>query len=104
MPYMPLFGLDSTLNSGTLGPLKSVIATIMGQQLNKVIKRRRRKKYLERKKALAKAGISHKSRSARAEAKSAKKPAVKKPAAKKAPAKPKAEAAATAEVVTNAQE
>lgn len=67
----------------------------MGQQLNKVIKRRRRKKYLERKKALAKAGVSRKARSAKAD-KGVKKAPAKKPAAKKAPAKPKAEVAAEA--------
>lgn len=65
----------------------------MGQQLNKVIKRRRRKNYLDRKKALAKAGVSRKARSAKADAKGAKKAPAKKAAAKKAPAKPKVEAA-----------
>jgi hypothetical protein len=30
----------------------------MGQQLNKIVKRIRRKKYLERKKALVKAGVT----------------------------------------------
>lgn len=71
----------------------------MGQQLNKIVKRRRRKLYLARKKALAKVGVSRKARAAAksAEVKTAKKTPAKKPAAKKAAAKPKA---AEAEVVT----
>ena len=48
-------------------------------------------------KALAKAGISRKARSAKSEAKGAKKTATKKPAAKKAAPKPKAEAAPAVE-------
>ena len=67
----------------------------MGQQLNKIIKRRRRKAYLVRKKALAKQGIVRKaSRSKTVEAgadKAVKKTAVKKstktPSAKKPAAK-----------------
>jgi len=71
----------------------------MGQQLNKIVKRTRRKKYLERKKALAKAGVSRKARAAKAEPKTDKKTAVKKPVAKKTAAKPKAaEVAAEATV------
>jgi hypothetical protein len=58
----------------------------MGQQSNKVIKRKRRKNYLVRKKALDKAGAVRKS-TVKAEPKAAKKAAVKKPAAKKAAAK-----------------
>lgn len=78
----------------------------MGQQLNKVIKRRRRKAYLARKKARTKAGIANNSSgrvkrlaaTAAAEGvKVAKKVAAKKaPAAKKA-AKPKKEDAAAVE-------
>lgn len=73
----------------------------MGQQLNKIIKRRRRKAYLERKKALAKAGVVRKSSRTKAapgtEEKKAKKTASKKsvkaPVAKKAEAtEPQAEA------------
>jgi hypothetical protein len=52
----------------------------MGQQLNKIVKRRRRKNYLARKKALAKAGVSRKARLAKA-------PVKKATVAKKAPAK-----------------
>jgi hypothetical protein len=58
----------------------------MGQQLNKIVKRRRRKLYLARKEALAKAGVSRNARTAKSEAKPAKKAAAKKPAAKKAAA------------------
>ena len=60
----------------------------MGQQLNKVIKRRRRKLYLARKKALAKAGVSRKARAVKSEAKTAKKAPAKKAAVKKATTKP----------------
>lgn len=70
----------------------------MGQQLNKVVKRRRRKNYLARKKALAKAGQGRKP-AARGAAKAAKKPAKKAAAPKKAPvkaAKPEADVAAPA--------
>jgi hypothetical protein len=75
----------------------------MGQQLNKIIKRRRRKLYLARKKALAKSGQSlRKTPAAKPTAKpAAKKPAAKKPAAKKvAKASPAAE---TPEAVVEAQ-
>lgn len=67
---------------------------IMGQQHSKIIKRRRRKAYLERKKALAKSGVVRKSSRVKAEAGSDEKKAAKKPAAKKstkAPAVKKAE-------------
>jgi len=76
----------------------------MGQQLNKIVKRTRRKKYLERKKALVKAGVSRKARAAKAEPKGVKKADAKKPAAKKAaPSKPKAaEVAAEVAVETTA--
>jgi hypothetical protein len=57
----------------------------MGQQYNKKIKRRRRKAYVARKKALVKAGIRRKVR-ATAKADVAKKKA---PAKKAAPKKPK---------------
>ena len=50
----------------------------MGQQLNKIVKRRRRKLYLARKKALAKSGQARKAPAAKAAAK----PAAKKTAAK----------------------
>ena len=53
----------------------------MGQQLQKIVKRRRRKKYLDRKKALAKAGVTRKARAAKVEK------TVKKAPTKKAPAK-----------------
>lgn len=75
----------------------------MGQQLNKIVKRRRRKKYLARKNALVKAGVSRKSRlAAKAEKPAAKKAAVKKPAAKKA-AKPKTDAAPEASAAAAAE-
>lgn len=61
----------------------------MGQQLNKIIKRRRRKAYIARKKALVKAGVSRKARAAKSEPKAAKKAPAKKAATKKA-AKPAA--------------
>jgi hypothetical protein len=70
---------------------------IMGQQLNKIIKRRRRKAYLERKKTLAKSGVVRKSSRVKAEAGSEEKKAVKKPSAKKStkvPAVKKVEAKA----------
>lgn len=57
----------------------------MGQQLNKIVKRRRRKAYIARKKALAKAGGTRKVAGKDAKAKKA----VKKPSTKKA-AKPAA--------------
>ncbi|MEZ0390234.1 MAG: hypothetical protein ACAI34_24355 [Verrucomicrobium sp.] len=69
----------------------------MGQQLNKIVKRRRRKAYLERKKALAKSGVVRKSsRVKAAEGASDEKKAVKKSAKKstKAPAVKKVEAKA----------
>lgn len=80
----------------------------MGQQLNKTIKRRRRKLYQARKKALAKSGLSRKS-SVRGEPKAAKKTAKKPAAPKKAPAaakaaKPEAAAAPAAEVTAPAAE
>lgn len=56
----------------------------MGQQLNKIIKRRRRKAYIARKKALVKAGVSRKARAAKSEPKAAKKAPAKKAATKKA--------------------
>lgn len=63
----------------------------MGQQLNKIIKRRRRKAYLARKKALAKSGAARSASRTSTKKPAAKKAAPKKPAAKKA--KPAAEAA-----------
>jgi hypothetical protein len=64
----------------------------MGQQSNKVIKRKRRQDYLKRKKDQTKlGGIAKKKsspkKSADEQAPAAKKPAAKKAAAKKAPAK-----------------
>ncbi len=57
----------------------------MGQQHNKIIKRRRRKNYVARKKALAKSGALRKSsRRSDASKSAAKKAVVKKPAVKKA--------------------
>ena len=56
----------------------------MGQQLNKTIKRRRRKAYIARKKALIKAGVSRKARAAKSEPKAVKKAPAKKTATKKA--------------------
>ena len=91
-----VFGLDSGAFSGTLGALNPKSNTepiIMGQQLKKVAKRRRRQSYLTRKKALAKAGVSRKARAAARSESKAKKPAAKKTAAKKS-AKPKAVEAA----------
>ena len=74
----------------------------MGQQLNKVIKRRRRAAYLKRKKELAKQGITRKAaRISKPDAEAAKKPAAKKPAVKKAAKKaaaPKPEEGAAPEV------
>ena len=68
----------------------------MGQQHNKIIKRRRRKNYVARKKALAKSGALRKS-SRRSDApKSAAKKAVKKPAVKKVKAPKKVEELAEA--------
>ena len=73
-------------------------AATMGQQLNKIVKRRRRKLYIARKKALAKAGVTRKPAAAKGAGKAAKKPAAKKPAVKKAKpaAKPAAETTAPA--------
>lgn len=70
----------------------------MGQQSNKVIKRRRRKAYLERRKARIKAGIVL-GKPGKGKSKSEAKPAAKKPAVKKAakPAVKKATAAVEAE-------
>ncbi len=72
----------------------------MGQQLKTVVKRRRRKAYLQRKKALAKTGAVRRS-SGRVKAagaaegvKAAKKAAAKKPAAKKVAKVKKADEAA----------
>lgn len=64
----------------------------MGQQHNKVIKRRRRKAYIQRKKELAKAGIATRVKGGKSSGalKAAVKKTVKKPAAKKV-AKPKKE-------------
>lgn len=77
----------------------------MGQQLNKIVKRRRRKNYLDRKKALAKAGVSRKARVVKSEAKAVKKAPAKKAAAKKAAPKAKAvEAAAETAPETTVQE
>ncbi len=55
----------------------------MGQQLNKIVKRRRRKLYLDRKKALAKTGVARKARVVKSATKVAKKAPAKKAAAKK---------------------
>ena len=72
----------------------------MGQQLKAVVKRTRRKNYLARKKALAKAGVSRRSSGRTkvageaATPKAVKKPAAKKPAAKKAAKAKPAEGAA----------
>jgi hypothetical protein len=68
----------------------------MGQQLNKIIKRTRRKAYLERKKALAKAGVVRKSSRVKAEGAGDEKKAVKKSAKKstKVPSAKKVEAKA----------
>lgn len=68
----------------------------MGQQSNKIIKRRRRKAYLDRKKELAKSGLARKV--GRAKTAAADKPAAKK-VAKKAPAKKVAKPAAVEEQV-----
>jgi hypothetical protein len=63
----------------------------MGQQSNKIIKRRRRAAYLKRKNELSKQGISRKvSRPAKAATDADKKAAVKKPAVKKAAKAPAA--------------
>lgn len=64
----------------------------MGQQHNKVIKRRRLKAYIQRKKDQAKAGISTRGKGSKASStlKAAAKKVAKKPAVKKA-AKPKKE-------------
>lgn len=81
--------LARSRNGGTLAalhPNPSLNHSIMGQQLNKIVKRRRRKKYLERKKALAKAGVTRKARAAKVE-KVVKKAPAKKSAAKKSAAK-----------------
>jgi hypothetical protein len=69
----------------------------MGQQSNKVIKRRRRKAYLERRKARVKAGVVL-GKPGKDKPKGEGKPAAKKPSAKKAakPAAKKASAAAPA--------
>jgi hypothetical protein len=70
---------------------------LMGQQYNKVIKRRRRKAYLKRKKELAKQGVTRKTaRTAKAAADAEKKPAAKKAAAKKATKAPAKKATAAA--------
>ncbi len=66
----------------------------MGQQSNKVIKRRRRNAYLERRKARIKAGIVL-GKPGKGKTKAEAKPTVKKPAAKKA-AKPAVKKAAVA--------
>lgn len=72
----------------------------MGQQSNKVIKRRRRADYLKRKKEQAKVGgivkktVAKKASSPAATPAPAKKAAAKKAAAKKAPAKKAAKKAA----------
>lgn len=64
----------------------------MGQQLNKLIKRRRRKAYIERKKALARSGVARKAsrvaKPAEPPAKPAAKKTVKKKVVKKAEVKP----------------
>lgn len=77
----------------------------MGQQLNKIVKRRRRKLYVARKKALAKSGLSRKSivREPKAAKKTVKKASA--PKKDKAPTKAaaaKVEAAPVAEVVAAA--
>lgn len=80
----------------------------MGQQSNKVIKRRRRKSYLERKKAREKAGIGRlpssrsKGSAADGDVKPAAKKAAKKAAVKKV-AKKKEEAVAAIETVAVAE-
>jgi hypothetical protein len=66
----------------------------MGKQYNKVIKRRRRKAYLNRKKALLKAGFVR----SKAKGKVAEKSDAKKSVAKKAPVKKAAKAPAAKKV------
>ncbi|MDZ4289987.1 MAG: hypothetical protein U0984_18625 [Prosthecobacter sp.] len=73
----------------------------MGQQLNKIVKRNRRKLYLARKKALVKAGVSRKP-TAKSEPKAAKKVAKKAPA-KKAAAKAAAPKPAAVETAPAAE-
>ena len=71
----------------------------MGQQHNKIIKRRRRKNYIARKKELAKSGAIRKSsRSGSKDAKAVKKPAAKKVAVKK-PAKAVKKVEEVAEII-----
>lgn len=79
----------------------------MGQQLSKIAKRRRRKNYLERKKELAKAGVSRKARAAKPEKGAKKAPvkkATKKPVAKKVEAVVEEVVVDTAAVETAAAE
>ncbi|MBN8457197.1 MAG: hypothetical protein J0M04_05080 [Verrucomicrobia bacterium] len=59
----------------------------MGQQSNKIIKRRRRADYLKRKKEQVKQGGAVKRKAVAKKPAAEKAPAAKKPAAKKAPAK-----------------
>ena len=66
--------IGNTLTVCNASPTAPCHHVFMGQQSNKVIKRRRRIEYIERKKA------------ARKEAMAAAKPKVRKPAAKKTPA------------------
>ena len=80
----------------------------MGQQSNKVIKRKRRKDYIRRKKGQAKLGGIAKKKSAPKKsddkASAAKKAPAKKAAAKKAPAKKAAKKAPEAEGAPEAAE
>lgn len=75
----------------------------MGQQSNKIIKRRRRAQYLKRKKEQAKLGGLVKRPVVKKEAPAKKAPAAKKAVAKKAPAKKAAKKVAkkAADVVEN---
>jgi hypothetical protein len=81
--------------------LQNTASRLMGQQSNKIIKRRRRAAYLKRKNELSKQGVSRKvSRPVKAASDADKKAAVKKPAVKKAakaPAAKKAPEAAPAQ-------
>lgn len=89
--------------------LQNTASILMGQQSNKIIKRRRRAAYLKRKNELSKQGISRKvSRPAKAapdadkKAVAAKKAAAKKPA--KAPAAKKADAAPAQDAAPTTEE
>ena len=78
------------------GGVPSQWADTMGQQSNKIIKRRRRADYLKRKKEQAKLGGIIRKPVEKKEAAPAKKAPAKKAAAKKAPAKKAAKKAAPA--------